>query len=62
MKVKNIGNKIVGFGNVFILPNEEVEINDSYKNSGAYKAYTDLGLIAVVEEKTTSKTAKNKGE
>jgi len=66
MKVKNIGNKIVGFGNVFILPGEEADISDSFKENGAYNAYIDLGLVVEVEEKPTAKVAKkataNKGE
>ena len=60
MTIKNIGRKIIGFGQTSVLPDEPVTIPDTYK-SIVLDTYVALGIVEVIEtakEKTDTKTGK----
>lgn len=45
IKVKNLSNKVIGFGEVNILPGETREIPQDYERNPAIDHYQRLGLI-----------------
>lgn len=60
MKIKNIGRKIIGFGQTSVLPDETAHIPDSFKDV-VLDTYVALGIVEVIEtakEKTDTKTGK----
>lgn len=61
MTIKNIGRKIIGFGQTSVLPDETVTIPDEYR-SVVTDTYVPLGIVQVIEttkEKTETKTGKS---
>ena len=55
MKIKNIGRKIIGFGQTSVLPDETAHIPDSFKDV-VLDTYVALGIVSIIEP------AKDKGE
>ena len=49
-KVENISNKVVGFGEVAVLPGETKEIPKAYEKSPVLEVYKNLGLVNVTVE------------
>ncbi len=56
MRVKNIGHKIIGFGQTTVLPGETVTIPDTFNGNPTIATYEALGYITVIEDKTAAKT------
>lgn len=54
MIIKNTGRKIIGFGQISVLPEQTVTIPDTYKST-VLDTYVALGIVAIVN-KTTDKT------
>ena len=54
MKIKNIGRKIIGFGQTSVLPDETAHIPDSFKDV-VLDTYVALGIVSIIEP------AKDKG-
>lgn len=44
MKIKNIGRKIIGFGQTSVLPDETAHIPDSFKDV-VLDTYVALGIV-----------------
>ncbi len=60
MKIKNIGRKIIGFGQTSVLPDETAHIPDSFKDV-VLDTYVALGIVSIIEpakDKGETKTAK----
>ena len=62
MKIKNIGRKIIGFGQTSVLPGQTVTIEDSFKDNETLKTFIALGFVEVVEAKNTDKGNAGKGK
>lgn len=50
MKIRNIGNKVVGVGNKVLMPDDEYDFNDTIVNTPGFKALLNAGLLQKVEE------------
>lgn len=50
MYIKNIGTKIISFGNVMILPDKIERINERYANTPTFDILKSLGFIVEVSE------------
>ena len=50
MKIRNIGNKVVGVGNKVLMPDDEYNFNDEIVNTPGFKALLNAGLLQKVEE------------
>lgn len=59
MIIKNIGRKIIGFGQTSVLPDQTATISDTYK-SFVTDTYVALGIVEVVNTSVekTNKTGK----
>lgn len=62
MFIKNTSKKIIGIGQVNILPDQEVEISDTLKSNPVIAAYEKLGFAKTYDktEKATETTADEK--
>lgn len=49
MKIKNISKKVIGIGNVVVLPNEEAVVPKAYEKSVILDIYCENELITVLE-------------
>ena len=62
MKIKNIGRKIIGFGQTSVLPDETAHIHDSFKDV-VLDTYVALGIVSIIEPaKTRAKRKQTKAE
>ena len=52
MKIRNIGNKVVGINNKVLMPDDEFNFSDAIVNTPGVKALVNAGLLKVVEEAT----------
>lgn len=59
MKIKNIGRKIIGFGQTSVLPDQTATIPDTFKENPTLLTFVELGYVEVIEEKTKTNTGKN---
>lgn len=50
MYIKNIGTKIISFGNVMILPDKTEKIGDRYADTPTFEILKSLGFIKEVSE------------
>jgi hypothetical protein len=57
IKVKNISEKIIGIGDVTILPEEVKEVPVSYETNPILEVYKDIKLITVSGKPTADKLA-----
>lgn len=67
MKIKNISKKVIGIGEVVVLPNEEVVVPKAYEKSVILDIYCENELITVLEagksgEETEEDEAQDNGE
>lgn len=53
MFIKNTSKKIIGFGGITVLPDNEIEIPDSFSKNPVVTAYEKLGYVQVLSVKTT---------
>lgn len=60
IKVKNLSNKIIGFGEVNILPGEAKDIPQDYERNPAIAHYERLGLIKCSGNPTLTEEEMNK--
>lgn len=56
MKIKNTSNKIIGIGEVSVLPDSVVTVPEAFENSAVLEVYRKLGFIQIIE-KARKKTA-----
>lgn len=59
MKIKNICNKIIGIGNVNLVPDAVTVIPDKVANTPAVKAFIKRGYLVVVSETAPAETVAN---
>lgn len=58
MKIKNISNKIIGIGNVTVLPGENKEVPEEYETSPILAIYKQSGMAEIFGKATApAKTA-----
>ena len=50
MVIKNIGGKIVSFGNVMILPGDTAEVSEKFSGASNVDTLVKMGFIEIVEE------------
>lgn len=67
MKLKNIGNKIIGIGDVTVLPGKTEDIPQAFERSPILEVYKKCGLAEVIgkptkAEKTAGQKAAEKAE
>ena len=63
MKVENIGKKIIGIGNVTILPGKTEAIPEAFENNPTLEIYKRLGIVKVTGKASTpAKTEKEIAE
>lgn len=56
MKVKNTGNKIIGFGaTYYVLPGQTIELPNSYENNEAINTFVKGGKLQIVKDATAGK-------
>lgn len=66
MVIRNRSRKIIGFGNVNVLPDQTEEISDEFRNNATLATYVNLGFVEIVsgaqerEEVTAPKTSRNR--
>ncbi len=60
MVIRNTGRKIIGFGQISVLPGETATIPDTFKENETLETFKALGYIEVIESKPTGK-GKNAG-
>lgn len=60
MVIKNIGRKIIGFGQTSVLPDQTVTIPDTYK-SFVTDTYVALGIVEVVNTSAEKANKTGKG-
>jgi ribosomal protein S8 len=53
MIIKNIGNKIIGIGNVNVLPNESAEVPKEFEKSVILEIYKKCGIVEISGEAST---------
>lgn len=59
MKLKNVGNKVIGIGEVTVLPGETKEIPVAYERSPILEVYKNIGIAEIIgKPKTAEKSAK----
>lgn len=59
MKIKNIGNKIIGIGDVTVLPGETQEVPVAYMSSPILEVYEKAGMAKITgRENVPKKTPK----
>lgn len=57
MKIKNISNKIIGIGDVTVLPGESKEVPKPYETSPILAVYKESGMAEISNTSISSKTA-----
>lgn len=63
MKIENIGGKIIGIGEVTVLPGETKEIPKSHETSPILEVYKNLGMAKITGKATApAKTAEQIAE
>lgn len=62
MKVKNIGGKIVNIGTTAILPDETVQVSDSYADNPAFTCLVEHGNLAIVKATSGKGGKKNQSD
>ena len=50
MVIKNIGGKIVSFGNVMILPGDTAEVSEKFSGASNVDTLVKMGFIEIVEK------------
>lgn len=50
MKIENIGGKIIGIGDVTVLPGETKDVPEAYERSPILAAYKSLGIARIIGE------------
>lgn len=48
MKIKNIGNKVIGIGNVTVLPGKTEDVPTAYETSPILEVYKRTGLAEII--------------
>ena len=62
MKVKNIGGKVVSVGTTALLPDDTVQVDDSYSDNPAFICLVKHGNLAIVKETAGGKGKKGKAD
>lgn len=57
MKIKNISNKIIGIGDVTVLPGESKEVPKPYETSPILAVYKESGMAEISNPSISGKTA-----
>lgn len=57
MKIKNISNKIIGIGDVTVLPGESKEVPKPYETSPILAVYKESGMAEISNTSISGKTA-----
>lgn len=57
MKIKNISNKIIGIGDVMVLPGESKEVPKPYETSPILAVYKESGMAEISNTSISGKTA-----
>lgn len=66
MVIRNRSRKIIGFGNVNVLPEQTEEISDAFLGNATLDAYVNLGFVEIVsgaqsrEEVAAPKTSRSR--
>lgn len=66
MVIRNRSRKIIGFGNVNVLPEQTEEISDAFLGNATLDAYVNLGFVEIIsgeqtrEEVATPKTSRSR--
>lgn len=50
MVIKNIGGKIVSFGNVMILPGDTAKVSEKFSGASNVDTLVKMGFVEIVEE------------
>lgn len=58
MTVKNIGNKLIGFGSVDLFPGDIKKLPEDYEGNETIKTYVELGFVEIVKEPKPAKAVK----
>ena len=56
MKIENISSKVIGIGNVTVLPGETQVVPSDFENSPVLEIYKSVGFINVTGEATVPET------
>ena len=62
MKIKNTSNKIIGIGEVSVLPDSVVTVPEAFENSAVLEVYRKLGFIQIIEEARKKTAAEEEAE